>query len=208
MRDRSSIWIGLADLLLCVLSVVIVAVAPTRAKTEGVKEKAEYLISAEWSVDVDADVDIWLIPPSKKPVFYGSRDVGCARLDSDNRGFIDERINLADGSTVKVDSDKETISLRCVEPGRYDLGVNLFAYREKGAALSGGGRALSLKVHVDIAAVNPTVHVVFAKDVTLDHVGQTINVESFDLSSQGVIALTDPPLEAVTARAYKTSSNP
>jgi hypothetical protein len=124
MRDRSSIWIGLADLLLCVLSVVIVAVAPKTPAVSGVPEKAEYLMSAEWSVDLDADVDIWMAPPSKKPVFYGSRDVGCARLDSDNRGFVDEWITLADGTKVKVDSDKETISLRCIEPGHYDLGVN------------------------------------------------------------------------------------
>jgi len=46
MRDRSSIWIGLADLLLCIVSVVIVAVAPTHAKTDGIRPKAEYLISA------------------------------------------------------------------------------------------------------------------------------------------------------------------
>jgi hypothetical protein len=117
MRDRSSIWIGLADLLLCVLSVVIVAVAPKTPAQAGVPEKAEYLLSAEWSVDIDADVDIWLIPPSKKPVFYGSRDVGCAKLDSDYRGFIDEWITLAEGSKVKVDAAKEIISLRCIEPG-------------------------------------------------------------------------------------------
>jgi hypothetical protein len=33
--DRSPMWIGLADLLLCILSVVIVAVAPTKAKVDG-----------------------------------------------------------------------------------------------------------------------------------------------------------------------------
>jgi hypothetical protein len=52
------------------------------------------------------------------------------------------------------------------------------------------------------------VHLVFAKDVTLDHVGQTINVASFDLSRQGAISMTDPPLELVTARAYRTSGYP
>ncbi len=208
MRDRSSIWIGLADLLLCVLSVVIVAVAPKEPAQSGVPEKAEYLMSAEWNVDLDADVDIWLIPPSKKPVFYGSREVGCARLDSDNRGFIDDLITLADGSTVKVDSDKETISLRCVEPGHYDLGVNLYAFRENGIAKSGALSGPGVKVHVEIVAVNPKVHVVYTKDVTLDRVGQTINIESFDLSRHGSIALTEPPLELVTARAYRTAGYP
>lgn len=205
MRDRSSIWIGLADLLLCVLSVVIVAVAPKEPAQSGVPEKAEYLMSAEWNVDLDADVDIWLIPPTKKPVFYGSRDVGCARLDSDNRGFIDDVVTIADGTKVKVDSDKETISLRCVEPGRYDIGVNLYAFRQDGAARAGALPGQGVKVRVEIVQVNPKVQVVFARDVTLDRVGQTINVESFDLSGQGRIALAEPPLELVTAKAYRTA---
>ncbi len=208
MRDRSSIWIGLADLLLCVLSVVIVAVAPKEPAQSGVPEKAEYLLSAEWDVNLDADVDIWLIPPGKKPVFYGSRDVGCARLDSDNRGFIDDVVTLADGTKVKVDSDKETISLRCVEPGHYDLGVNLYAFRQNGATQVGALHGPGVKVHVEIVAVNPKVHLVYAKDVTLERVGQTINVESFDLSNGGRIALAEPPLELVTAKAYRTAGYP
>ena len=52
------------------------------------------------------------------------------------------------------------------------------------------------------------MHLVYAKDVTLDQVGQTINVASFDLSRQGAISLADPPLELVTARAYRTSDYP
>ncbi len=208
MRDRSSIWIGLADLLLCVLSVVIVAVAPKEPARAGVPEKAEYLLSAEWSVDVDADVDIWMIPPRKKPVFYGSRDVGCAKLDSDYRGFMDEWITLADGSKVKVDAAKEIIALRCIEPGRYDLGVNLYAFRHDGLATVGALPGPGVKVHVEILAVNPTVHVVYAKDVTLDRTGQTINVESFDLSREGGVTLAEPPLELVTAKAYRTAGAP
>jgi hypothetical protein len=208
MRDRSSIWIGLADLLLCVLSVVIVAVAPKTPAQAGVPEKAEYLLSAEWNVDIDADVDIWLIPPSKKPVFYGSRDVGCAKLDSDYRGFIDEWITLADGSKVKVDAAKEIISLRCIEPGRCDLGVNLYAFRADGMAKAGTLLERGAKVHVEIIAVNPNVRVLYAKDVTLDRVGQAINVESFELSRERGLSLVEPPLELVTAKAYRTAGVP
>lgn len=71
MHDRSSIWIGLADLLLCIVSVVIVAVSPTHAKTDGIRPKAEYLISADWDVMLDSDVDLWLANPSRKPVSTG-----------------------------------------------------------------------------------------------------------------------------------------
>lgn len=49
-HDRSPIWIGIADLLLCMVSVVIVAVAPTKAKADGVKPKAESPITADCPV--------------------------------------------------------------------------------------------------------------------------------------------------------------
>ena len=133
--DRSPIWIGLADLLLCILSVVIVAVAPTKAKVDGVKPKAEFLITADWNVELDSDVDLWLVGPEKKPIFYGSREVGCASLDRDSLGFSTSVITLADGSVAQAESNKETTTLRCIEPGRYDVGVNLYSDRElaKGA---------------------------------------------------------------------------
>jgi hypothetical protein len=198
VRDLSPVWIALADLLFCVLNVVIVQVSPTHAKTDGVQEKAEYLLTIEWPVDIDADADIHLRLPDAKAVFYGARQVGCARLDQDNKGFQDSYIQLSDGSTVKLDSDKETIQLRCIEPGHYDVGANLYAYRVDNVG-QGDKRDLGLKVHAEIVALNPNVHVVFAKDITLDRIGQTVNFASFDLDRAGGFKIADPPLEPITA---------
>jgi hypothetical protein len=190
--DRSPMWIGLADLLLCVLSVVIVAVAPTRAKVDGVKPKAEFLITADWPVALDSDVDLWLVGPDKKPVFYGAREAACASLDRDSLGYSTSQITLADGSTAQSESNKETTTIRCIAPGHYDVGVNLYSDRElaKGKA--------SIPVRVEITGLNPQVTTVFAKDVALDQVGQTINVVSFELALDGQIQLVDPPLEPIT----------
>jgi hypothetical protein len=198
MRDRSTIWIGLADLLLCILSVVIVAVAPTKAKVDGVKPKAEFLITADWPVALDSDVDLWLVGPEKKPIFYGSREVGCASLDRDSLGYSTSLITLADGSVAQADSNKETATIRCVAPGHYDIGVNLYSDRElvKGKT--------SIPVRVEITGLNPQVTTLFAKDVALDQVGQTINVASFDLTQDGKIHLAEPPLESIVD-AYKAA---
>ncbi len=192
-RDRSPIWIGLADLLLCIVSVVIVAVAPIHAKTEGVKPKAEYLISGDWDVMLDSDVDLWIVNPSRKPIFYGSRQIGCADLDHDSLGFQTSLITLTDGSTVRAVSNKEVASLRCFEPGHWDIGVNLYSDRE----LAKGRK--SIKVHVEIVGLNPGVRITFARDVVLDRVGETINVVSFDMDREGKITLVDPPLEPITS---------
>ena len=76
--------------------------APTKAKVDGVKPKAEFLITADWKVELDSDVDLWLVGPEKKPVFYGSREAGCASLDRDSLGYSTAQITLADGSVGAV----------------------------------------------------------------------------------------------------------
>jgi hypothetical protein len=195
MRDRSAVWIGLCDLCLAVLAVALVAVHP-KAEQSGVKEKAEYLITAESSPDIDADPDIHVMTPSHRPIFYAARDVGCAKLDGDPRGFMDNVVTLADGSKTKVETEKETVSLRCIEPGHYDVAENLYAYREGGVASA--RRDLGLKVHMEIVKLNPTVQVVWAKDLTLDWIGQTVNSVSFDMAEDGSIKLVDPPLAPIT----------
>ena len=59
-------------------------------------------------------------------------------------------------------------------------------------------------MRVEITGLNPQVTTLFAKDVALDQVGQTINVASFDMGLDGRITLTDPPLEPITD-AYKAA---
>ena len=198
MRDRAPIFIALCDLLLCVLAVVICSVAASKAKTDGVKPKAEILISADWPLADDVDVDLWVVGPERKPVFYGSRQVGCADLDRDSLGFSTSKITMSDGTVGQQDSNKETISIRCLNPGRYDVAINYYAQH----SFAGG----SVPVHVDITSLNPTVKSVAVKDASLDHVGQTINMLSFDLDKDGNITLADPPLEPVTQTFAQKSS--
>ena len=199
----------LADLLAALLAVVIVAVAPTKAKQDGEKKDALFLITADWSVNEDADVDLWVLTPSGKPVAYMSRDVGCAQLDMDNRGFIDGHVKLADGTVVVRQSNKETVSLRCLDPGRYVMAVNLYAYHthDDGQASRVQNGSIGLKVRGEIEGMNPEVKALYAKDVVLDSVGQTINLTSFDLDRDGKLTLADPPLEPVTASYYRHNTS-
>ena len=159
--DRSPMWIGLADLLLCILSVVIVAVAPTKAKVDGVKPKAEFLITADWPVALDSDIDLWLVGPEKKPVFYGAREAGCVSLDRDSLGFSTSQITLA-----LSESNKETAPIRCIAAGHYDIGDNLDSDRE----LAKG--AQSIPARVEITGLNPQVTTLFAGNVSSIRLGR------------------------------------
>ena len=195
---RAMLW-ALIDLLGTSLGVALMAVHPQTPKADGVKEKAEYLVTLSWSNTQDGDVDDWLAIPSGKPVFYSSRDSGCARLDQDDRGFLDGKIKLADGSVISVPEFKETISIRCIESGHYDAAANLYAYHENGNSQD-ARKDIGLKVHAEIIGVNPSIHTLWAKDIVLDYVGQTVNWGSFDLTRDGAITLTDTPLESVTEK--------
>lgn len=196
MTRRASrvIWMSLSDLLLCVVSVVIVAVSPSKAKTDGVKPKAEYLVQMDYDVTRDIDLDLWVVGPAGKPVFYGSRQVGCADLDRDSLGFNTSLVTLADDSQVRSKSNIETTTLRCIEPGRYDVAVNVFSYHEDTGA--------PITAHVEITGLNPNVKTIWAGDVTLKRLGETLNTVSFYLDKDGHVTLVSVPLEPVTS-AYE-----
>lgn len=195
-RDMSTIFIAATDMFLCVLAVVIVAVAPSKAKVDGVKPKAEILIQTDWDVSRDVDLDQWVVGPTHKPVFYGSRQVGCGDLDRDSLGFHTSSVTLDDGSTIHMKSNIETTSLRCIEPGHYDVAVNLFSYH--------GDTGEPITAHVEITGLNPNVKALWAGDVTLKNVGETLNAVSFDLDKDGHVTLVSVPLEPVTS-AYERS---
>lgn len=206
IKDRSPIWIGLSDLLLCVLSVVIVAVAPHTPKAKGPEQKAEYLVSLDWPVQgSDADVDLWVRMPNGKPVFYASREVACGTLDRDSRGSVDDHITLADGSVVKVDSNKETVTLRCVEAGHYDVAAHLYAFRDATPIQETNG--YGLKVHVEVTRLNPQVKTEWAGDVTLNRHWEGVNAVSFDLARDGKLTITDTPLDPITKSSYRQTVN-
>ena len=199
MRDRSPIWIGLSDLLLCVVSVVIVAVSPS-TKAKGPERKAEFLISADWNVDINADVDLHVRTPGGAQVYYTMRQANCASLDRDSRGFIDGRIKLADGSETKVASYKETVTVACLEPREWDVAVNL--YGDKGRLDSSGvyheaPEGDTVPVHIEVLRINPSLKIEWAGDVALNRVGQTLNVVSFELAPGGALKLVDPPVTPI-----------
>lgn len=197
MTDRSSIFIAFCDLLCAVLAVVIVAVAP-KAKSEGAPQQARLLITAEWDVKTfDGDVDLWTVTPERKAVFYGARQSGCVTLDMDNKGWSDSRTKLADNSYVELPRAKETTAVRCYTPGRYDIGVNLYAWHPHGGQTY---EHPDVPVRIEVTALEPTTRLLAAKDVVLTTDSQTINVISFDLGADGAVTLAEPPLELVTER--------
>ena len=193
---RIALW-AVIDVLGTSLGVALMSVHPVNAKTDGVKPHAEFLIQMDYEVTRDVDLDLWVVGPERKPVFYNSRQVGCADLDRDSLGLATAHVYLADGTSVLSKSNIETTTFRCIAPGRYDVAVNLFSYHTDSRE--------PIKAHVEITGLNPQIRTLFAADVTLTHLGETENVASFDLDKDGLVTLVSVPLEPVTQTFEKSA---
>ena len=200
---RTSLW-ALIDVLGVSLGVALLSVHP-KAESKGVEKKAELLLTATWDTRYDADVDLWHVAPDGRPTFYSARDVGCARYEQDDRGYLDGHVTLADGTQAAVPAFTETITLRCIEPGRHDAAVHLYAYRDKGLSALPTRRGLAVRVHIELIALNPSYRVLDAKDVTLDHVSQSVNALSFELARDGTVTLAEPPLGLVVEKFQRAN---
>ena len=202
-------WIAMVDLLLCCIAVLINQVNP-KAEASGVKLDAEYTISAEWNVKIDADVDLHVIVPDGAKgtdVYYGSRQFHNVTLDQDNKGFVDAVTHLPDGTDVWAMADKEMTTIRGKIPGHFDVGVHLFSMRIDGNPLPHGQDA-DVKVRVRVVKLNPESRVMFDGNVTLHRVAQCANVVSFDLDRTGDYRAADLPLDPVCNHVFKAVAPP
>jgi hypothetical protein len=189
-------WIATTDYLLANQAVLLNQINP-KADAGGLHIQAEYEITAEWSVDIDADVDLHVIAPDGKngtDVYYSMKDFrGIVTLDHDCRGFPDNFYKLPDGTIVKNPVSKEMTTIRGKLPGRYDVGVHYYRF---GATEDHSKPDVS--VTVEVVKLNPTTKVKFTKQVTLTYEKQTINVVSFDLDLAGEYFDAPLPLAWVT----------
>ncbi len=202
-------WVALVDVLLCELSVVINQVNP-KERPGGMNINAEYAITAEWSVDLDADVDLHVIVPDGADgtdVYYNAREFHGVSLDHDCKGFVDDYYTMPNGDKVKNLTSKEMTTIRGKLPGRFDVGVHMFNFRRDGEPVGKSDRTLNTSVRVEVVKLNPKVHTMFSNDVVLTHVGQCINVVSFDLDKEGSFTQADLPLAPITDHVLKESTS-
>lgn len=180
--DSAAVWIALADLLLAILAVVIVAVNPVSSKGKA-DIQGLYMITATWSVKSDSDVDLHMKTPAGL-VYYAKKQLGCSTLDLDNRGFVSSHPTLADGTTSILKESKEMIQIRCIESGRYDVAAALFTGDSP------------VDVHVEVTSLKDGA-LLSQRDVTLKQVRDVINTMSFNIDEQGNLTLTSPPIQPI-----------
>jgi hypothetical protein len=168
-----------ALLVFCV--VMFVMISPQQKKDDGIKPKAEYIISVTWPVDLDYDVDVWVRDPDDKVVWYGGKEKDFLNLERDDLGASKMQVTLS-GTVVTASVAEEIVTVRGFKEGEYVINVHLYragrSYKENDAIKP----AL---VHTKITRMNPSVAVIYETDTVLNTVRQESHVVRFSMAQDG-----------------------
>ena len=143
-------------------------------KDGNVNMKAEYIITVDWKDNLPDDIDIWVQDPNGEVVSYLKKDAGWLHLDRDDQGIINDVVEIG-GEEVVYPINREVVTLRGIIPGEYI--INLYLYEHKSVN--------PIDVKVIIEKVNPTLKLVYAKNVTLINKDSEITVTRFIISDKG-----------------------
>ena len=152
--------------------VAIMLVNPAR-KPGIVDPKAEFIITATWPENLPDDIDIWVEDPNGEVVSYLQRDAGWMHLDRDDRGEINDTVEI-DGEVVIYPINQEIVTVRGTIPGEYV--VNVYYYE----TVTGNAVPVTVKVE----RVNPEFKLVFVDRVELEHVDVERTVVRFTINDR------------------------
>ncbi len=136
--------------------------------------KAEYIISVSWPDDLSDDIDLWVRDPLGNTVSYLRKNAGWLHLDRDDRGEINDTIEV-DGRQVVYPINQEVVTIRGIVAGEYV--VNLYYYTASGTR--------PFEALVKIERVNPTLQTVFVRKVSMRRQDQETTVTRFRLDADG-----------------------
>ena len=194
MKRNYSNPIGFLDILFLTLvgfvfitAVSLLLIKPEQ-KSEGIKPKAEYVITVTWDDANSNDVDTWMRDPAGNVCYFRDKEIGLMHLDRDDLGEQNDKIYMPDGTVVEFKSNQEMMTIRGIIPGEYILNVHLFAVRDPSPT----------KVRIRIEKLNPVHLIVFQKEVILTAKWHEITVTRFTMNADGwIINFDDLPMVLV-----------
>ncbi len=181
------------DLLMNVMCALIIMffisfmmISANKGKTDGIRPKADYIITVEWDAEIDADVDLWVQDPTGVYVNFQRREAGLMFLDRDSLGSINNTVRLPSGSIVEL-PNREVVTLRGTLPGEYVVNIHLYNVRDKksGQHFYIAQGVPKFPVRVRIEKINPQVTTVYMNELFFEKVWQEKTVTRFELNAKG-----------------------
>jgi len=137
---------------------------------------AEYVITVTWPDNSPDDIDTWIEDPNGNITWYRNRSAGLVHLDRDDRGMLDDTLEI-EGKTVTNPLNQEVTAIRGMVPGEYTVNIHYYESETNG----------SVEVSVRVAKVNPVYEIAFYGVTTLAEKGAEVTAVRFTLTSDGSI---------------------
>ncbi len=150
-------------------------------KKANIKTKAEYVITVTWDLNNPDDVDTYLRDPAGQIAYFGRQTPGLMHLDRDDLGEATDTYILPDGTKIVYPYNQEITSIRGFVPGRWILNIHMYKKNQKAQT----------NITVKMEKLNPSIKTIFIKDYVMQHTGEEITVQRFDMDATGDIVHMD-----------------
>ena len=135
-NEKYKSTIGFTDLLFNILVgfaflfiIAFILIKP-EAKKADFERKAEFVIVMEWDHDQPDDIDLYVQDPTQAKVHFRLPIVNFMYLDKDDLGFANDVVKYQDGTTKKVNINREVVTIRGIIAGEYVINAHYYSSRE------------------------------------------------------------------------------
>ena len=135
-KEKYKSTIGFTDMLFNVLVgfaflfIVAFLLIKPESKKEDFERKAEFVVVMEWDHDQPDDIDLYVQDPTQNKVHFRLPIVNFMYLDKDDLGFANDVVRYKDGTTTKVNINREVVTIRGIIPGQYIINAHYYSARE------------------------------------------------------------------------------
>lgn len=167
-------------------------IAPKIENNQGIKKNADYVITIEWPVTIDCDIDLWIRDPLNNILSYQTPEVGLMYLERDDMGNRRMEFDI-NGTKMLIDPDnKEFATFRGTFEGEYIVNIHSYSCRDssikdEGVALK-RGNTISVPVVAEIIMINPNYVVVKHVELLLTNVWQEKTLFRFTIDAKKKIS--------------------
>lgn len=128
MRRFAIPFLDVMTLLVLVLLLLIFAALMKISDTQETKNaelEAQYVLTLTWSDGSRNDIDLSLMTPSERIVWFSSRQGDFAALDNDDLGQEHNTV-IVNGQEITLTNRQEVVYIRQVVPGTYTANVHFY----------------------------------------------------------------------------------
>lgn len=166
-------------------------IRPPTEPAKSVSLRAEFVLTMTWPDGAFDDIDLWLMLPDGKKVFFRQQDVEYVTLDRDDLGAMKDFYTDGNGKRQLAVVNREMMTIRAIVPGRYVVAAHVYAVNATATDYADPGKQWRTEVPLPYAAslevtkLNPRVSEILKAKVQLAERGQEAVFAAFEVDAEG-----------------------